>query len=435
MLVFRGRYDILFLVDFAAWRRFMKVKAKPIIYAVAAVVAVLAAAAILARVCWGYDVFDRSGWHTAEDGSMQYLDYSGEPMIGWQTVEGKTYYFSPEKSGAMATGWLETDGETYYLNVSGQKHIGWAELDDQRYYFNNSGAMHTGWLETGGDSFYFDKSGIMQTGWLDTEKGRCYLSESGAISFGWVETESGKYYINEDGVSHTGWLKLEHETYYLTEDGLMYTGWLEREDGLYYFKNNGVMAKGKVVIDGRAEYFTSSGKHFILVNRWNHVPEEYEADLVWFDGFQIDSSCRDSLEQMISDCRAAGYVCNLTSAYRGYNYQNTIFQRKVQKLIGAGYTRASAELETSRSIAIPGTSEHHLGLAVDLKSAYSTYGWLAENSWKYGFIMRYPDGTTELTGVYYEPWHFRYVGAELAQELYELDLCVEAYMEMLTTEE
>ena len=102
--------------------------------------------------------------------------------------------------------------------------------------------------------------------------------------------------------------------------------------------------------------------------------------------------------------------------------------------MAAGYTRASAEAETGRSIAVPGTSEHQLGLAVDLKNTYSTYNWLAANSWKYGFIVRYPDGDTALTGIYYEPWHFRYVGKELAAELFELDMCLEAYMEMLTVE-
>ena len=193
------------------------------------------------------------------------------------------------------------------------------------------------------------------------------------------------------------------------------------------------MAKGKVVIDGTARYFTSTGKYFVLVNRWNPVPEDYTSELVWTeDGYQVDASCLEALNDMRAACRAAGYSCQLTSAYRGYNYQNTLFQRKVNNLMAAGYTRAAAEAETARSIAIPGTSEHQLGLAVDLKNTYSTYAWLSEHSWEYGFILRYPDGTTALTGIYYEPWHFRYVGKELAAELYALDLCVEAYMDMLT---
>ena len=69
---------------------------------------------------------------------------------------------------------------------------------------------------------------------------------------------------------------------------------------------------------------------------------------------------------------------------------------------------------------------------MDVKSGTSVYEWLKEHSWEYGFIVRYPDGQTALTGIYYEPWHLRYVGKELAAEIFALDLCVEAYMNMLT---
>jgi len=216
------------------------------------------------------------------------------------------------------------------------------------------------------------------------------------------------------------------------DDGILHTGWLELGEERYYFHEDGTMAVGEVMIDGTARYFTSAGKYFVLVNRWNPVPEDYEYNLVWLDGFQINAACRDALSEMIADCRAAGYICNISSGYRGYNYQNTLFQRKVDKLMAEGKTHTEAVNETAKSIAVPGTSEHQLGLAVDLKSAYSTYDWLAKNSWKYGYILRYPEGATSLTGIYYEPWHFRYVGKELAAELFELDLCLEAYMDMLT---
>ena len=87
---------------------------------------------------------------------------------------------------------------------------------------------------------------------------------------------------------------------------------------------------------------------------------------------------------------------------------------------------------TAQRVAKVGASEHHLGLAVDLDGSSAMEAWMAEHCWDYGFILRYPEGTTELTGIIYEPWHFRYVGTELAQELKALGLCMEAYMEMLT---
>ena len=90
----------------------------------------------------------------------------------------------------------------------------------------------------------------------------------------------------------------------------------------------------------------------------------------------------------------------------------------------------------------PGTSEHHLGLAVDIidtnlwalderQADMPAQQWLMEHSWQYGFILRYPPEKTAVTGVIYEPWHYRYVGADLAAELYESGLTLEEYLDGL----
>lgn len=393
----------------------MKLRSNWTLCAVAAVL-VLAVALLLSVFVFGeYKLFDRSGWSAAEDGTLRYLDSRGNALLGWQEVEGEVYYFSPETGGSMATGWLETDDGRYFLTEDGRKTTGWATLEGQRYYF--------------------DSSGCMQTGWLESEQGLCYLTETGAISSGWVETEEGRYFLNEEGALHTGWLEHGGNTYFLTENGTPYTGWLDTEDGRYYLKEDGTMAIGKVIIDGTARYFTSSGKYFVLVNRWNPVPEDYTANLTQLDSFQVDVSCRDALVEMVAACNEAGYPCSLKSVYRSYEYQNKAFQRRVTARMEKGYTRAEAEQEVSLSVAIPGTSEHQLGLAVDLNCGQDAYRWLAKHAWEYGYILRYPYGDTELTGILYEPWHFRYVGKELAEELFRLDLCVEAYMNMLTEQQ
>jgi len=412
----------------------MKLREKKVIWIIPALAVLAVVFVVSARVFWGYDIFDRSGWRAADDGTYHYLDYYGDPLVGWQEIDGKSYYFHPEQDGKMAVGWLTTETGRYYLQSSGLKHTGWLSLDDARYYFDDKGLMHTGWLSLEDTRYYFRDDGAMHTGWLQTEDSCYYLSESGAVSQGWVDTTEGRYYIRDDGSIHKGWLEIDGDTYYLADNGAMHTGWLDTEEDRYYFREDGRMAVGKVSIDGINRYFTSEGKYIVLVNPWNPVPDDYQSELVAFEGFEVDAQCRDALEEMVAACRSAGLLCNLTSAYRGYNYQNTLYQRKVNKLMSAGYTRAAAEAETGRSIAVPGTSEHQLGLAVDLKNTYSTYQWLAENSWKYGFILRYPIGDTALTGIYYEPWHFRYVGEELAAELFELDMCLEAYMDMLTVE-
>lgn len=450
----------------------MKGKQKIAVSAIWGVVLFIVAALVVARVFFGYDVFDRSGWETAEDGGIRYLNYEGAPLTGWQEVEGKTYYFSPENDGAMATGWLETADGYYYLDDGGQKitgwttlendrfyfdsdgvlHTGWLESDGSRYYFTDDGTLHTGWLETAegrffcgadgtvaigwqeidGRRYYFAEDGAMQTGWIETEEGLAYLTESGAVSSGWVDTERGRCYISESGTVHTGWLDFEGDRYYLDENGAVSVGWLDLEGDRYYFLEDGTMAVGKVLIDGKTNYFTSNGKYFVLVNPWNDVPEDYTVELAQFEGYQIAAQCLQPLTELRDAVLEAGLTFNLTSAYRSHSYQTTLFQRKVDKLMGQGYSYSAAYSETSRSIAIPGTSEHELGLAVDVKSGTSVYEWLKEHSWEYGFIVRYPDGQTALTGIYYEPWHLRYVGKELAAEIFALDLCVEAYMNMLT---
>ena len=125
------------------------------------------------------------------------------------------------------------------------------------------------------------------------------------------------------------------------------------------------------------------------------------------------------------------------------NYQNKLdrtIQKKVDKktaekvnqYIAEGMTKKEAEAETGKSTAIPGHSEHQTGLAVDLNGSDETYAWLAEHCWDYGFILRYPEGKTEITGIIYEPWHFRYVGTELALELKEQGVTMEEYFHQLT---
>ena len=99
--------------------------------------------------------------------------------------------------------------------------------------------------------------------------------------------------------------------------------------------------------------------------------------------------------------------------------------------------------EAGTVVAVPGTSEHQLGLALDIiddsnwtldqtQENTKTQKWLMAHSWEYGWVLRYPNGKTELTGIIYEPWHYRYVGKEIAAELHELDMCLEEYMQMLS---
>lgn len=177
----------------------------------------------------------------------------------------------------------------------------------------------------------------------------------------------------------------------------------------------------------------------ILVNPWNPIPEGYTPVLRMVDeSHAMDERCADALLQMINDCREAGMHPYICSAYRTQEYQQGLFDNKVLRVILSGVDAEEAPAVAARSVAVPGTSEHQLGLAVDIIDEFytnldqgqegtDTQQWLMENCWRYGFILRYPNGTTEKTGIIYEPWHYRYVG-EFAEEIHKSGLVFEDYI-------
>jgi len=180
----------------------------------------------------------------------------------------------------------------------------------------------------------------------------------------------------------------------------------------------------------------------ILVNPWNPLPEDYSPELADVGNRnQVDIRCAQALLQMLDDCRAAGYEPYICSAYRSHERQQYLFQNKVQRVVQEGHTWQEAPAIAATEVAFPGTSEHELGLAVDLidyvytkldekQEQTGTQIWLMENCWRYGFILRYPNGTTEITGIIYEPWHYRYVGPEYAAEITRMGLTLEEYLQL-----
>lgn len=398
----------------------------------------------------GIDILNRSGWDT-HNGAVVYRNYYGLRLRQWQQLDSNTYYFHPEtgarftdwqeiegswyyfgKDGAMHTGWLEEQGHRYYFDGDGRLYTGWLELDGSRYYLDENGAALSGWQVIGNQRYYLDNLGKITPGWLEQEEGTYYIDHTGSAVSGWLRIDGSRYYLDENGLLQTGWLNLENKTYYLDETGKMHTGWLEDGQDRYYFHPDGTMAIGQVEIDGVNRFFTSKGKHVILVNRWNLMPDDYTMELVDLFGFQVDISCRDALEQMILDCRAVGYSCYINNTYRSKETQQYMWDVRLKQRQAEGMTYDEAVEYTARSLAFVGASEHHLGLAVDINGSDGMYEWLGENCWNYGFILRYPPDSFDITGIIYEPWHFRYVGLELATELQGLGLCMETYMQQLT---
>lgn len=437
--------------------------------AVGAAVIVFLLGAVL--LFFGDQIFDRSGWLTSDDGTTWYLDRDGTPLTGWQTIEEQQYYFHPE-DGSLVTGWITDDGKRYYLNDQGNPVTGWLAdkgnhyfldrtgaaitgwwqegirrfyfgedgkqatlwqtIDGKRYYFGTDGTLHTGWQEIDGNRYYLGGSGALQTGWADVRQNRYYFGEDGICVTGWQEIEGANYYFDDAGVMQTGWLNWQQHRYYLGVSGNPVTGWQEIDETTYYFHEDATMAVGAVVLDDITHFFSSTGAYTLLTNRDHPIPEGYTPNLVDIQGYLIDESCRDALAQMMADCNEAGFYCVINNTYRTQELQQYLWNRRVRIYMSEGYDYYEAFRLTGRSVAYPGTSEHQLGLAVDIIGSDGMYRWLEAHCTEYGFILRYPEGKTEYTGIKYEPWHFRYLGKELAEEITSLGLCMEEYMDMLT---
>ena len=180
-----------------------------------------------------------------------------------------------------------------------------------------------------------------------------------------------------------------------------------------------------------------------LVNFEHALDETFEpTELAEVDnGYAADSRIADATKKMIADARSKDNVRIIAlSAYRDYDYQMELFENKVQRLQQEkGYSVDKAREEAKTVVAYPGTSEHQLGLALDLVDARhikldesqentAAYKWLYEHCAEYGFIVRYPNEKTDITGIIYEPWHFRYVGVEAATYIMEHNITLEEYL-------
>lgn len=194
--------------------------------------------------------------------------------------------------------------------------------------------------------------------------------------------------------------------------------------------------------EGQGEQMTAKIPwNLVLVNPWNKMEEGYVPELKTLDnGMEIDERCYDDLMDMLDAVYDEGLTPVVCSAYRTQELQEELFDGQVTYFLNQGMTQPEAEKAAAKEVAVPGTSEHQLGLAVDIvdvtyqlldegQENTAVQQWLMENSWRYGFILRYPTDKTEITGIIYEPWHYRYVGREYAKEIYNSGLCLEEWLE------
>ncbi|MBQ9197944.1 MAG: D-alanyl-D-alanine carboxypeptidase family protein [Clostridia bacterium] len=199
---------------------------------------------------------------------------------------------------------------------------------------------------------------------------------------------------------------------------------------------------------------TLAGDIPLLVNKWNKLPDDFvpadlvtirdvAGDLLQYDDktFQGVREAVDALVRMIQAAKADGITpWKVGGAYRTIKDQQRIFNNRVSRYMqnDSELTRSQAISRTRLTVADPGCSEHHTGLAFDLNvpntEAFvdtAQYLWLNAHCWDYGFIMRYTDEKEDITGIIGEEWHVRYVGIDHAHKMRELDYCLEEYVEYL----
>lgn len=222
---------------------------------------------------------------------------------------------------------------------------------------------------------------------------------------------------------------------------------------VYIVSSEGIRVEYENDISQYIEYIkTNDENSLILANKKEILGQNYVPDALAEipSEYRVSSTlklCLDAekaLEAMMLDARTAGITdLYVTSAYRSYQYQQGLFESYVNKEIQNGLSRDEAEEEVLKYSAKAGTSEHQTGLCVDFTTASiggvveeifettAAYDWLSENSWKYGFILRYPKDKVETTGYSYEPWHYRFVGFEAAAKIYQTGVCFEEYLELI----
>lgn len=216
---------------------------------------------------------------------------------------------------------------------------------------------------------------------------------------------------------------------------------LMQEDGKTPTTSKATISGAEHLYEGT--YIITNGNDITcIVNKTYNLPQGYEAqDLVpvevEFAQGRSDEikfmrkEANDALTEMVKAAEAAGYKIYPASGYRSYSVQKYLFEGRIAQNGGVD----GANVYT----ALPGQSEHQLGLAMDFALARDGYSlsfdfgktdegaWMEENSWRYGYILRYPENKEGITGYGFEPWHFRYVGQELAKYLYDNDLALEEY--------
>lgn len=190
--------------------------------------------------------------------------------------------------------------------------------------------------------------------------------------------------------------------------------------------------------------YKASDWKLIVVNEENPLPEDYSLDTTTLrSGAKVNSQCMDNLQDMMDDCREAGFKPLVMSGYQSATDLQKAYDTRVSELMSTGFTQELAEKEAVKTVDKPGPSEYQTGLLLDIVSEdqktkdaeelsdNEVLAWLRDNAWKYGFVERYTEAQAARMGKTYKPWQFRYVGKDAAKDMFENDYCLEELIELL----
>lgn len=194
---------------------------------------------------------------------------------------------------------------------------------------------------------------------------------------------------------------------------------------------------------GEAPVFSRNDWRLVLVNKQHPIPDDYTFELGVIKGaMKCDERILDDLLDMLQAARKDGVNLVICSPYRDMERQEMLFNRKIDRYMRKNMSYLEAYQLAGQAVTVPGASEHQIGLALDIVcDTYMTldekFGetqagkWLAENGAEFGFILRYPKDKEYITGIEYEPWHFRYVGQDAARIIMDKGITLEEFWEDL----
>lgn len=233
------------------------------------------------------DSVTQAGWYVSSDDALYYYFNDGSYAQNLTELsDGNVYLFAAD--GTLKTGWQTVEGKRYYYDTEiGQPVYGWYTYLDQLYYIDANAGKLTGEQKINGIPYAFDEYGCVQTGLISYSDGSLYLYDENAVpASGWTTTGSGTYYFSKNGAA-MGVTEINGKSYYFTNSGLLQTGWLTMPTGTMWADADGVLAMGATVIDGKSYYFDANGVMQTGLVKTSAGTQYYGKDGVMQTGAQV----------------------------------------------------------------------------------------------------------------------------------------------------